>query len=71
MESAMSRKTVDKKTRREFLKGLAVAGGATAMVAVTGRAYAEPTESEAPAKPAAKGYHETPHIRTYYQKARI
>jgi hypothetical protein len=71
MESAMSRKTVDKKTRREFLKGLAVAGGATAMVAVTGRAYAEPTEPEAPAKPAAKGYHETPHIRTYYQKARI
>lgn len=67
----MSRKTVDNKTRREFLKGLAVAGGATAMVAVTGRAYAEPTKPETPAKPAAKGYHETPHIRTYYQKARI
>ncbi|MEJ2515624.1 MAG: twin-arginine translocation signal domain-containing protein [Gammaproteobacteria bacterium] len=67
----MSRKSVDPKSRREFLRGLAVAGGATAMVAVAGRSYAAPVEVKAPAKPAAKGYHETPHIRTYYDKARI
>jgi hypothetical protein len=56
--------------RRRFLKGLAVAGGATAMVVATGTAVAAPEVAPA-SKPEAKGYHETPHIRTYYQKARI
>lgn len=56
--------------RRRFLKGLAVAGGATAMVVATGTSVAAPEPTPA-SKPAAKGYHETPHIRNYYQKARI
>jgi hypothetical protein len=67
----MSLKTeVESNGRRRFLKGLAVAGGATAMVVATGTAVAAPAVSPV-SKPVAKGYHETPHIRTYYQKARI
>ncbi|MFU8896132.1 MAG: formate dehydrogenase [Gammaproteobacteria bacterium] len=56
--------------RRRFLKGLAVAGGATAMVVATGTAVAAPKVTPV-SQPDEKGYHETPHIRTYYQKARI
>ncbi|MFU8821894.1 MAG: formate dehydrogenase [Gammaproteobacteria bacterium] len=67
----MSLKTqMESNGRRRFLKGLAVAGGATAMVVATGTAIAAP-EVAPVSKPEAKGYHETPHIRTYYQKARI
>lgn len=67
----MSLKTqMESNGRRRFLKGLAVAGGATAMVVATGTAVAGP-EATPVSKPAVKGYHETPHIRTYYQKARI
>jgi hypothetical protein len=50
--------------RRTFLKKLAAAGGATAAVAVSG----EDTAS-GPAKQ--RGYHETPHIRSYYRSARL
>lgn len=67
----MSLKTqMESNGRRRFLKGLAVAGGATAMVVATGTAVAAP-EVTPVSKPATKGYHVTPHIRTYYQKARI
>ena len=67
----MSLKTqMESNGRRRFLKGLAVAGGATAMVVATGTAVAAP-EPVPVSKPEATGYHETPHIRTYYQKARI
>lgn len=69
----MSRKSrVDAGERRNFLKTLAVAGGATAAVAVGGRSVmAEPAGARAPAKPERQGYRETPHIRTYYQKASL
>lgn len=64
------KKEMEYNGRRRFLKGLAVAGGATAMVVATGTATAAP-ELTLASKPLSKGYHETSHIRTYYQKARI
>lgn len=64
-----------RKDRREFLKkGMAALGGA-ATLAVAGRAGAA---VEVPAKPEAAagpdtpaGYHVTPHISEYYDKARF
>ncbi len=60
-------------TRRGFLKGAAVAGGAAAVSTVAGGVIAgqqtttdAPRETEQP-----KGYHVTPHIRAYYEKARF
>ena len=62
----MSRKpNVDKKSRRTFLKEIAVAGGATALVTATGTVHATPDLTEGKAsRPGPNGYHETPHIRT-------
>ena len=57
--------------RRRFLKGLAMAGGAAAVAAATGTAVAAPEAAPVSKPETAKGYHVTPHIRTYYQKARI
>ena len=64
---------VETNGRRRFLKGLAMASGATAVaVATGGTAVAAPVVEAPVASPeATKGYHETPHIRTYYQRARI
>ncbi len=59
--------------RREFLKRVAVAGGAAGVAAAGGAAVADiGTEQapETPAQPAAKGYHVTPHIAEYYRLAR-
>lgn len=68
----MSGKTmVDATERRRVLKTLAAAGGFTALAAVSGRAVAGPGKAVAYKAPAAKGYRETDHIRTYYSKARI
>jgi len=59
-------------TRREFLKGVAVAG-ATAAIATKSKSAAAETERPAKKQVAAqpKGYRETAHIRTYYDRARI
>lgn len=58
--------------RRTFLKRFAAAGGASAAVVIAGgTAAAAPTEEVGPAKAELRGYHETPHIRTYYKKARL
>ena len=67
----MSRDASDpRKTRRSFLRDLAAVGGAAA---VAGSAVAEtvpaPVAEAKPARP--KGYRMTPHIRKYYDKARI
>ena len=63
---------VETNGRRRFLKGLAMASGATVVAAATGTAVAAPQMGAPVSKPeTAKGYHETPHIRTYYQRARI
>ena len=69
----MSRKSqTNTEQRREFLKQLAVAGGATAAVALTaGAAAAEPEPAPGIAKEEPRGYQETPHIRTYYRTARL
>jgi hypothetical protein len=58
--------------RRTFLKKLAAAGGATAAVAMSGRAaVASPEQGTASEPDRQKGYHETPHIRSYYRSARL
>lgn len=67
-----SKSRSEREGRRAFLRQLAAVGGATATIAVTGRAAAAPAleESEA-AAPQPKGYRETTHISTYYDKARF
>jgi nitrous oxide reductase len=69
----MSRKTQSyTEQRRTFLKTMAVAGGATATVLLTGRAAgASPEQNASPEATENRGYHETPHIRTYYRIARL
>ena len=59
--------------RRGFLKGVAAAGGVATVVSVAGLAGAREELEEATAEttPASRGYHETAHIREYYQKARF
>lgn len=69
MSRKMSSYTAD---RRTFLKKLAAAGGATAAVAVSGRAaVASPEQDTASAPAKQRGYHETPHIHSYYRSARL
>ncbi len=61
-------------SRRDFLrKGVAVVGGAaTLAVAGSGGANERATEEvEQGSQPSQKGYHVTPHIRDYYEKARF
>jgi hypothetical protein len=62
------------RSRREFLKGVAVMGG-TATLAVVTKAHAADAPPQTPgAKLEAtesKGYHVTPHIADYYGKARF
>lgn len=63
---------VETNGRRRFLKGIAMASGATAVAMATGNVVAAPAVEAPASKPeTTKGYHETPHIRTYYQRARI
>ena len=58
--------------RRTFLKKLAAAGGATAAVAMSGRAaVASPGQGTKSEPPEQEGYHETPHIHSYYRSARL
>lgn len=59
--------------RREFLKQVALGGGAVAVAAVSGGALAGvETESPRPVKQAApRGYRETDHIREYYRTAAL
>ncbi len=60
--------------RRQFLKGVMAVGGTTVLVAVGAEAVSQaPQADEAGENEAAKkrGYHLTPHIETYYQKARF
>ena len=69
MSRKMSSYTAD---RRTFLKKLAAAGGATAAVAMSGRAAVASPEQDTTSEPAKqRGYHETPHIHSYYRSARL
>ncbi len=71
----MNRKkpSLPKSDRRNFLKGVAVASGATALSSVSAGLLTESNPREkldiAKAQPS-KGYHETPHIQAYYQSLR-
>ncbi|QIT54762.1 twin-arginine translocation signal domain-containing protein [Aquisalimonas sp. 2447] len=58
-------------SRRRFLRGVAMTGGAAVFAAGTGGAFAAETDTaEAPRETEGKaGYHETKHIRDYYQRA--
>ena len=61
-------------TRRGFLKGVAVAGGAAAASAVvteTANAGISTGPAASKEKEQPKGYHVTPHILDYYEKARF
>lgn len=62
---------VDRESRRNALKGMAVLGGAAAASVAAGNAVAA---EEAPVKSAAPvklGYRETDHVREYYRRARF
>lgn len=68
----MSKKALSERSnRREFLKGLATVGGATALAAVTRSAVAAEPSVMPTEKPRSEGYHVTPHIKAYYDKARM
>ncbi|VXB92387.1 twin-arginine translocation signal domain-containing protein [Massilia sp. 9I] len=55
------------RTRRSFLKAAPL--GALAVVAGSATAEEAPAPAPAPAPEAKRGYHETEHIRRYYQTA--
>ncbi|HKK04330.1 MAG: hypothetical protein P8009_00505 [Gammaproteobacteria bacterium] len=68
---------VNNEGRRNFMRTLAIGGGAAGLVAATAR-FA--TEDETPSRQGAeagtqpatsKGYHVTPHIEEYYRKAAL
>ena len=59
-------------SRREFIKTMAMAGGAAAVVSVAGTVSAdESVEVAMTTDRKGKKYKVTPHISTYYKKARI
>lgn len=60
-------------SRRGFLKGVAATGGAVAMTAVVAEnANSDSSpDSDQAAQETTKGYHVTPHILNYYEKARF
>jgi nitrous oxide reductase len=58
-------------SRRKFMKSMALTGGGVAVVASMGQATAAPVEAAAPVEEAVAGYHETQHIRDYYNKAQF
>ncbi len=61
--------------RRAFMKGVAVAGGATAVAVAGGAAIAdvsaEKTQTAKAKAEGSQGYHETDHIREYYRLAQF
>jgi hypothetical protein len=55
-------------TRRAFLKGVMLGGGAAAVALATGQVSAQTPETPAAVEPPEhKGYRLTPHIRDYYK----
>ncbi len=65
-------KNVDRDSRRDALKGIAVLSGAAAASVATGTTSAAVVQAdEVQTKPETLGYHETDHIREYYRRARF
>ena len=64
---------MSKRSRRQFLKGMAATGGGAALagVATSSRAVTPQSETEQEKKPASQGYRLTEHVRQYYDKARF
>ena len=61
-------------SRRGFLKGAAVLGGAATMSTLSPGVVADTQVAEKPASRSdgeSQGYHVTPHILEYYEKARF
>ena len=62
-------------SRRRFLKGALVAGGAAGAAAIGGTSIASVESSDAPTQTGdvatSQGYRETAHVRNYYDKARF
>ena len=58
-----------RKDRREFLKGMAVAGGAVTVAAAVPQAVAGAAQTPDLKAPGGKGYHVTQHILDYYKTA--
>ena len=68
----MIRDLRDSKTnRRKFLRDIATAGGLAAVAGSAGAVAAEPAATAEPLAKPATGYHVTPHISKYYDKARF
>lgn len=68
---AQKRKQRDE-SRRDFLRTMAAAGGAAAVASVAGTAVAaDAVEADKPSDPKETRYKVTPHISTYYKKARM
>ena len=62
---------VDRDSRRNALKGMAVLGGAAAL-STTSTSSADSAHLETQEKAQVSlGYHETDHIREYYRRARF
>ncbi len=57
--------------RRQFIKTLGAAGGAAAVLSVSGEASAAVQDEEAAQVKGSQGYRETEHVRDYYKSARI
>jgi len=59
--------------RRNFLLGLGLGGIGAATTLLAGKPAAEPEAEPIPAEapPTGQGYRLSPHVQTYYRKARI
>ncbi len=63
---------VDRQSRRNALKGMAVLGGAAIVSgAATSASAAESDTRETIKQPKSLGYRETAHVREYYKRARF
>ena len=69
----MSKKQNVTAQRRDFLKGVAAAGGAAALALASNRAIASTPEkpSDADDSAEAKGYRKTAHVKAFYASARL
>jgi len=68
----MSRNSRDlNQSRRSFLRDLALAGGAAAAAGATAARAAPLPAADPAAEARPKGYRVTPHVSTYYAKARF
>lgn len=60
-----------RQSRRDFLKGVAVMGGAATVGLVAGPGRAEPEAPGTAEAPRRVGYRVTVHVKEYYEKARF